>query len=465
MFIKKKDGKLRLCVDNRALNYFTKKERYPLPLIGEALDRLSTAKYYTKLDIKDAYHNVRIKEGDEWKTTCTTKYGMYEFLVMPFGLTNVPAAFQRWINRTLLSYIDICCIVYLDKVLIYSDSQEQHQKDVAAIIRAIRKQGMKLKPSKCEFHQRETEYLGFIINNEGVKVDSVKTAAIWDWKPPTNKERNPRIPGILQLLSTIYRRVQHDAKPLYDRTKKDVKWEWGDKEQAAFDKLAQKLCSTPVLTYFKPGRPLLVETDALKYVCSGILSQHDEDGKWGRIAYRSKTIAPAECNYDIHDKELLAIVQALKEWRRYLRESGQHFKLLTDHKNLIRFTTTKELTDRQIRWSEVLSGFDFKIEFRPGKEGGKPDALTRQKADMPQEGDQRLIQKERMLLPKEKYFDTRIQEMETITFGMNDEKEISNESAKDKEIQMIKEALDKGNKEMKGVALGLCQWKDGITVP
>jgi len=130
------------------------------------------------------------------------------------------------------------------------------------------------------------------------------------------------------------------------------------------------------LTYFKPGRPLLVETDSSKYVCSGILSQHDEDRKRRPIAHRPKAKAPAECNYDVHDKEPLAIVQALKEWRRYLRGSGQHFKGLTDHKNLMRFATTKELTDRQIRWREDLSGFDFRIEYRPGKEGGKPDALT-----------------------------------------------------------------------------------------
>jgi len=172
-------------------------------------------------------------------------------------------------------------------------------------------------------------------------------------------------------------------------------------------------------------------------------------------------MAPAECNYEVHDKELLAIVQALNEWRRYLRGSGQQFKVLTDHKNLIRFTTTKELTDPQIRWSEVLRSFDFKIEFRTGKEGGKLDALTRRKADMPQEGDERLKQKERILLAKEKYFDTRTEEMETTTFETNDEDEISNELAKDKEIQAIKEALDKGNQEMKGVALGLCQGKDG----
>jgi len=265
MFVKKKDRKLRLCVDYRALNHGTKKDRYTLPLIGEALDRLRTAKYYTKLDIKDAYHNIRIKEGDKWETTCTTKYGTYEYLVMPFGLTNGPAAFQRWINRTLQSYIDICCIVYLDDVLIYSDSLEQHHRDVTAIIRAIQKQGMKLKQSKCKFHQRETEYLGSIINNEGVKVDPIKTAAIWDWKPPTNQKGIQEYMGFCNFYRRFIKGFSRTAKPLYDRTKKEFQWEWGDKEQKACDELRQKLCSTPVLTYFKPGRALLVETDASKY--------------------------------------------------------------------------------------------------------------------------------------------------------------------------------------------------------
>jgi len=235
---------------------------------------------------------------------------------------------------------------------------------------------MKLKPSKCEFHQRETEYLGFIINNEGVKVDPIKTAAIWDWKAPTNKKGIQEFMGFCNFYRRFINGFSRTAKALYDRTKKDIIWEWGNKEQTAFDELRPKLCSTPVLTYFKAGRPLLVETDTSQYVCSGILSQQDEDGKRKPIACRSKTMKPAECNYDVHDKELLPIVQALKEWRRYLKGSGQHFRVLTDHQNLIRFTTTKELTGRQIRWSEVLSGFDFKIEYRPGKEGGKPDALT-----------------------------------------------------------------------------------------
>jgi len=170
---------------------------------------------------------------------------------------------------------------------------------------------------------------------------------------------------------------------------------------------------------------------------------------------------PAECNYDVHDKELLAIVQGVKEWRRYLKGSGQHFRILTNHKNLIRCTTSKGLTGRQIRWSQVLNGFDFKIEYQPGKEGGKPDALTRRKSDMPQEGDERRTQKERFLLPKEKYFDASIQEMEIIRFEDTSDKELHNETTRNEDIQTIRKALERGDKEMKGVALGLCQWKDG----
>jgi len=190
IFVKKKDGKLRLCADYRALNEVSKKDRHPLPLISEALDRLGRAKYFTKLDIKDAYHNIRIREEDEWKTTFSTKLGTYEYLVMPFGLCNAPVAFQRWIHEVLMEHIDMCCIVYLDDVLIYSNTLQQQRKDVSNILEAIRKSRMKVKPSKCEFHQNETEYLGFLIGQEGVKTDLVKTQAIWDWTTPRQSRKS-----------------------------------------------------------------------------------------------------------------------------------------------------------------------------------------------------------------------------------------------------------------------------------
>ena len=284
MFGKKKDGKLRLCVDYRALNEITKKDRHPLPLISEALDRLAGAKYFTKLDIKDAYPNFRIKEGDEYKTAFSTKLGTYEYRVMPFRLCNAPAAIQRWINETLMEYIDMSYIVYLDDVLIYSNNLQQDQQDVRNMLEAIRTSGMKVKPSKCEFHKEETEYLGFIINWEGIKTDPIKTQAIWDWKTPKNKTD---IQSFLEFCN-FYRRFiegfSRTAKPLFDRTEKkyDGKWERTDKEQQAFNELRRKLTTAPVMVHFNLKAPTKIETDTSKYVCSGILSQQWEDGNGDR---------------------------------------------------------------------------------------------------------------------------------------------------------------------------------------
>jgi len=347
MFVKKKDGKLRLCADYLALNEVTKKDRHPLPLISEALDRLGGARYFTRLNIKDAYHNIRIREGDEWKITFSTKLGTYEYLVMPFGLCNAPAAFQRWINEVLMEHIDRCCIVYLDDVLIYSNTLQQHRKDVNNILKPIRKSGMKVKPSKCEFHQSETEYLGFIIGQEGVKIDPVKTQAIWDWTTPKKIKEIQFFLGFCNFHRRFIEGFSKTAKPLYARTKKECigNWEWGDKEQQAFDELRTELTTALVLVYFDPLAPTKIEIDASKYVCSGILSQQCQDGKWRPVAYRSKTMTDAECNYDIHDKELLAIVQAFHEWKRYTRGNPKPIRVLTDHKNLVTIITTKKLNE------------------------------------------------------------------------------------------------------------------------
>jgi len=357
MFVKEKDGKLRLGADYQALNEVTKKDRHPLPLISEVLHRLGGAKYFTKLNIKDAYHNIRVREGNEWKTTFSTKLGTYEYLVMPFGRCKAPVAFQRWINEVLMEHIDMCCIVYLDDVLIYSNTLQQHQKEVSNILEAIRKSVMKVKPSKCEFHQSETEYLGFIIGQEGVKTDPVKTQAIWDWTTPKKIKEIQCFLGFCNFYRRFIEGFSRTARPLYAKTKKECigNWEWGDKEQQAFDELRTKLTPAAVLVYFDPLALTKIETDASKYVCSGILLQQCQDGKWRPLAYRSKTMSDAECNYDINDKELLAIVQAFHEWKIYTRGNPKPIRVLTDHKNLVTFMTTKELNERQVWWMEELS--------------------------------------------------------------------------------------------------------------
>jgi len=223
-----------------------------------------------------------------------------------------------------------------------------------------------------------------------------------------------------------------------------------------------------VLLYFDPVGPTKIKTEASKYVCSGILSQQCQDGKWRPVAYRSKTMSDAECNYDIHDKKLLAIVQAFHEWKRYTRGNPKPIRVLTHHKNIVTFMTTKELNERQARWMLELSQYNFKIEYRPGNEGGKPDTLTRREGDLPMAGDKWLTQNVGILLPKEQYRDIpeseeiKLNILGTTEFRDKDEGEIQKASKDNNEIQDIKRNLDEGKREMKGIALGLCQWKDDL---
>jgi len=327
---------------------------------------------------------------------------------------------------------------------------------------------MKVEPSKCEFHQSETEYLGFIIGQEEVKTDPVKTQAIWDWTTPKKIKEIQCFLGFCNFYRRFIEGFSRTSKPLYAKTKKECigNWEWGDKEEQAFDELRAKLTTPPVLVYFDPLAPTKIETEASKYVCSGILSQPCQDRKWRPVAYRSKTMSDAECNHDIHDKELLAIVQALHKWKRYTRGNPKPIRVLTDHKNLVTFMTTKELNERQARWMQELSQYNFKIEYRPGKKGGKPEALTRREVDLPTAGDKRLTRNVGILLPKERYWnipeteEIRLDILETTEFQDKDEGETQKASNVDNEIQDMKKNLDEGRKEMKGIALGLCQWKD-----
>jgi hypothetical protein len=205
-FMKMKDSMLRLCINYRGLNGMMVKDQTPLLLIGEALDRLSCAKVYTKLDVKDAYHNLRITKVDRWKTAFQTKYGLYEYLVMLFGLTNAPASFQRWMNEVLSDYLDVFCIAYLDDILIYLDNIEQHQQHVKMILERVEDIGLRLKASKCEFHTNRTEYLGYIISPSSIQMDLEKVRAVVEWREPMN------VKGVQSFLGfpNFYRRFIRD---------------------------------------------------------------------------------------------------------------------------------------------------------------------------------------------------------------------------------------------------------------
>jgi len=321
-FVKKKDEGLRLCVDYRQLNEITIKDRTPLPLIGESLDQLSNATIYTKLDIRDAYYNLRIAAGDEWKTAFRTRYELYEYCVMPFGLTNAPVSFQQWMNEILSEYLDIFCVAYLDDILIFSQNLEDHRRHVRTILRRVEETRLTLKASKYEFHTMEIEYLGYVISPQGLRMDEEKIRTIKEWKEPTN------VKGIQSFLSfaNFYRRFIRDyskiTTPLSSLTRKEKGWEWSDKQQEAFEMLKKAMITEPILQHFNPEQPVTIETDASDYAIGAICSQPDEKGILHPVAYYSRKLKDPERNNDIHDKELLVIVDALRKWDTYCKTTG-----------------------------------------------------------------------------------------------------------------------------------------------
>ena len=399
LFAKKKDGTLRLCVDYRGLNEITIKNRHPLPLISESLDRLAKAKWYTKLDIREAYHRIRIRAGDEWKTAFRTRYGHFEYMVMPFGLTNAPAAFQAYINQALAGLVDVTCIVYLDDILVYSDTEEEHRLHVKEVLQRLREAKLYLKLSKCEFHTQETEYLGYIVCPEGVKIDPSRIQTIQEWPMPKTVRDIRVFIGFMNYYRRFIANFSRLTLPLTKLTQKgpdaarggprqrreeSQRIDIGKEGEQAFRKLQNAFLDLPILAHFEANRKTKVETDASGGAICAILSQlvPDQAGRpqWRPIDFFSRKMSKTEYNYDTHDKELLAIDKGLAHWRQYLQ--GMSFELFTDHNNLRWFMKTKTLNYRQVRAYERLTEYDFVIIHRPGKinpadgPSRRPDYMT-----------------------------------------------------------------------------------------
>ena len=377
LFDKKKDGSLRLCVDYRGLNKITVKNRYPLPLISEMLDRLSKARYFSKIDLRGAYNLIRIKSGEEWKTAFRCRYGHFEYRVMPFGLTNAPATFQHFMNDTFRDYLDKFCIVYLDDILIYSESRQDNIAHTILVLTRLRSANLYAKLEKCKFQVTQIEFLGYIISFDGISMDPAKVSAITSWPSPQSVHDVQVFIGFANFYRRFIENYSKIILPLTSLLKKDMAFVWSDKAQLAFDFLKLKFTTSPILKHFDPHRPSIVETDASDFAIACIISQHDDKSILHPIAFYSRKLTPAEINYEIYDKEMLAVVTAFKEWRSYLEGAQHQTTVLTDHRNLEWFKETKKYTRRQVRWAQLLAGYDFVIVFRPGVKGGKPDALTR----------------------------------------------------------------------------------------
>ncbi len=379
-FVKKKDGGLRPCIDYRGLNENTVKFRYPLPLVPAALEQLRQANYYTKLDLRNAYNLIRIREGDEWKTAFSTTSGHYEYLVMPFGLANSPSVFQAFMNDIFRDMLNRWVIVYIDDILIYSNTQEEHVRHVRAVLKRLLQHQLYVKAEKCEFHQTSTSFLGYVISQDGVSMDDKKVQAVLDWPQPQTVKELQRFLGFANFYRRFIRNFSSIASPLTTMTKRNTsRLVWFPEALHSFKELEARFTSAPILRHPDPERQFTVEVDASNTGVGAVLSQRQgEPAKLYPCAFFSRKLSAAERNYDVGNRELLAMKLALEEWRHWLEGTTHPFIILTDHKNLEYLRSAKRLNPRQARWALFFTRFHFTVTYRPSTKNTKADALSRQ---------------------------------------------------------------------------------------
>ena len=377
LFVRKKDGTMRMCIDYRALNDITIKDRFPLPHIGDLLDQLSQARYFSKIDLRSGYNQVLVDPRDRHKTAFVTNEGQYEYNVMSFGLCNAPGTFQRLMNDVFMPFMkgkDRFLIVYLDDIVIFSKTKEEHQSHVRQVLDTLRKNKLYPNPKKCMFLREEIDFVGHVVGHGLVKMDPEKISAVRDRAIPKNPTEVRSFLGLANYYRRFIRDFSKIAGPLHDLTS-NTKFEWTEKHDKAFNELKARLTEEPVLILPDFGKEFRIMTDASNDAIGAVLSQKGSDGREHPIAYASRRLSPTEQRYATRDKELYALVFALKHWRPYLHE--QKFVAETDHQSLTYLRTSRDLTPRLARWNDLIAEYDFEIVYKPGKKNGAADALSR----------------------------------------------------------------------------------------
>ncbi|GJY99899.1 putative reverse transcriptase domain-containing protein [Tanacetum coccineum] len=339
LFVKKKDGSFRMCIDYRELNKLTIKNRYPLPRIDDLFDQLQGSQFFSKIDLRSGYHQLRVHEDDIPKTTFRTHYGHFEFTVMPFGLTNAPAVFIDLMNRVCRPYLDKFMIVFIDDILIHSKTQEEHVEHLRLVLGLLKKEKLYAKFSKCEFWLREVQFIGHLINGDVIHVDPSKIEAVKNWKAPRTLTEVHSFLGLAGYYRRFIENFSKIAKSLTILTQKCKTFDWGEEHELAFQTLKDKLCNAPILALLDGPKDFVVYCDA------------SEIG--------------------------LGFMFALKIWRHYLY--GAKSVIYTDHKSLQHIFSQKELNMRQRRWIELFSDYDCEIRYHPGKANVVANALSRKK--------------------------------------------------------------------------------------
>lgn len=369
LLVKKKDSSWRFCVDFRRLNSATVKNKFPLPVVDELLDELAGAQYFSKIDLRAGYHQIRMREENEEKTAFKTHHGHYHFRVMPFGLCNAPATFQCLMNSVFGRYVRKFIIIFLDDILVFSADLQEHEQHLRLTLDLLREHQLFAKATKCSFAQTSIEYLGHVISKDGVATDTSKTSAMQAWPVPSTPTE---LRGFLGLTGYYRKFVPHYgiiAKPLTQLlTKKG--FTWNDKAQQAFDMLKQAMVSTPVLALPDFARPFAIETDACDTGVGAVLTQ---DGH--PVAYLSKALGVRNQKLSTYEKEFLAVMMAIDKWQPYLQRAP--FEIVTDHKSLCALGDQQLATDLQRKAMSKMVGLQFSFRYKKGSDNGAADALSR----------------------------------------------------------------------------------------
>lgn len=397
VLVRKKDGTLRFCIDFRKLNSRTIRDAYTLPRIDDTIDTLIGSKYFSKLDLRSGYWQVEMNESDKEKTAFTIgNLGFYECNRMAFGLTNAPATFQRLMERCMGDLNLKECLIFLDDILIFSETFDEHISRLEAVFSRLKQHGLKLKGSKCEFFKPSVKYLGHVVSEAGVQTDPDKISAIASWPEPDN------IKSLRQFLgfTGYYRRFIKDyariVKPLNDllighptspsskmkkknKKKKIASWQWGEAQQTAFDLLKEKLSSPPVLAYADFSKPFILHTDASTEGLGAVLYQ-EQDGLERVVAYASRGLRNSERNYPAHKLEFLCLKWAVTDkFHDYLY--GNNFTVCTDNNPLTYVLSSAKLDATGHRWLASLSTYNFQLRYKSGKSNGDADGLSRRPHD------------------------------------------------------------------------------------
>ena len=348
-------------------------------MISELQDRIQGSQWFTALDIRGASNLVRMREGGKWKTAFQTRYKHYKYTVMSCELTNAPATFQALINTTLCKYLDIFITAYLNDILIYTKSTlKEHIQEVKKVFKALQEADIRLWPDKCKFQVKTVRFLGSIITTDGIQMDKKKVKANREWPEPRNLKEVQVFLGFANFYQRFIQGYSQICTPLTKMTKKEQSFHWECEQREAFEKLKKKIyIGTHFGIIWSWEKNIILKTDASNQALESCLSQPDAERQLHPVAYRSRKFSGPELSYDVHDKELLAIVDAFEELQAYLEGSKHPIVVYSDHKNLSYFTTTKKLNRQQVKWAELLASYNFQIHYWKGSENRRAGVLSR----------------------------------------------------------------------------------------